>query len=52
MSIDECRIKEFLLLYFLKRAERSDSTIRHSSFVIRRSSFHMSMLQKIPESNS
>ncbi|CAB1081975.1 hypothetical protein D1AOALGA4SA_9615 [Olavius algarvensis Delta 1 endosymbiont] len=32
MSIDECRIKESFLFYFLKRAERSGSTIRHSTF--------------------
>ncbi len=39
MSIDECRINEFFLFYFLKRAERSD--IHNSSIVIRHSmKFH------------
>jgi hypothetical protein len=37
MSIDECRIKEFFLFYFLKIAERSD--IHHSSIDIHHSSF-------------
>ncbi|CAB1082123.1 hypothetical protein D1AOALGA4SA_9760 [Olavius algarvensis Delta 1 endosymbiont] len=37
MSIDECRIKEFFLFYLLKRAERSDSTLRQSTFGIRHS---------------
>ncbi len=43
MSIDDCRIKEFFLFYLLKIAERSDSTIRQSSIIIRHSlKFHIS----------
>jgi hypothetical protein len=52
MSIDECRIKEFLLFYLLKKTERSD--IHHSSVVNRHSmKFHTSGASglKIGQSN-
>jgi hypothetical protein len=44
MSIDECRIKEFFIFYFLKKEQsEATSTIRQSPIIVRPSmKFHMS----------